>query len=437
MAQGPGTPETTQALVGAPPPPVDRPRLSLRGFTRLIWQPGLRNIWCAQVVSQLGDGMFTTAVTLAVLNRTNSGTALSLTVIAQFLPFLFLGIVAGALVDRWERRLTMVLSDGIRGCVVLLIPLLDRVGALHPWSYALVAFLLTTAGLFFDPAKNALVPALVPRAALARTNALLESTRQVLFVAGPALGGVLIALIGIDGVFIADGATFFLSALILVGVPRARPEETPRPVGEDDTGGEGLGTAIRAGLGFIRTHPLLRLIIGVGSALNFLLTPLTILIPLFFTQVLRANASSYGAAISVVFLGFLVGAVIVGVTGTRIGKGWLTIIGVLIAGVATALFSLGSPVPVVLFLAFLGGVGIGGLNVCESTVIQENAPDEMRGRVFAVYESVSQGGRAVAVAVSGVLADLIGVSHLFLIVGVLVLVCGLGLATSPTIRAAR
>lgn len=437
MAQGTEAPGTTEPPRSEVFEPVEQPRLNLHEIRRIIRRPGLRNIWCAQAVSQLGDGMFTTAIALAVLNRTNSGTALSLTVIAQFLPFLFLGIVAGALVDRWERRLTMVVSDIARGVVVLLIPLLDWLGVLHPSSYAIVAFLLTTAGLFFDPAKNAMIPTLVSRASLARTNALLESTRQVLFVAGPAVGGLLIAVVGIDGVFIADGATFFVSALILAGVPRTRAEDAPIPEGEDDTGGEGLGTAIRRGFDYIRTNRLLRLIIGVGSALNFFLSPLPILIPLFFTQVLHTGASAFGAAISIIFVGFLIGAVLVGAFGPRVGKGWLTVFGVLLAGVATGLFSLGPPVIVVLGLALLGGVAIGALNVCESTVIQENAPDAMRGRVFAVYESVSQGGRAIAVALSGVLADLIGVSWLFLAVGVLVLICGGALALSPTIRAAK
>jgi MFS family permease len=113
------------------------------------------------------------------------------------------------------------------------------------------------------------------------------------------------------------------------------------------------------------------------------------------------------------------------------------VMGVALAGVATGLFALGPSVIVVLLLALLGGVAIGALNVCESTVIQENAPDAMRGRVFAVYESVSQGGRAIAVALSGVLADLVGVSVLFLAVGILVLICGTALALSPTIRATQ
>jgi MFS transporter, DHA3 family, macrolide efflux protein len=436
MAHETGTPAFTEKRPAEVFEPVEQPRLTLGEMRRIVRRPGLRNIWLAQIVSQLGDGMFTTAIALAVLDRTNSGTALSLTVIAQFLPFLFLGIIAGALVDRWERRRTMVISDIIRGTVVLLLPLLHAFDALHAYSYAVVAFLLTTAGLFFDPAKNALIPTLVTRASLARTNALLESTRQVLFVAGPAVGGVLIALIHLGGVFIVDGATFFLSALILSGVPRAQRVDAPIPTGEDDTGGEGLGRAIRRGLAYIRTNRLLRLIVGVGSALNFFLSPLPILIPLFFTQVLHTGPSAFGAAISIIFFGFLIGAVLVGAFATRIGKGWLTVFGVLLAGVATGLFALGPPVLVVLGLALLGGVAIGALNVCESTVIQENAPDQMRGRVFAVYESVSQGGRAIAVALSGVLADLIGVSSLFLAVGVLVLICGGALALSPTIRAA-
>jgi MFS family permease len=437
MVQETETPPTPDAK-GERALAFEQPRLTARRLTRLLRHPGLRNIWLAQIVSQLGDGMFTVAIALAVLDRTNSGTALSLTVIAQFLPFILLGIVAGALVDRWERRKTMVVSDLFRGCAVLSLPILFTLGSLHPASYAVVAFLLTTAGLFFDPAKNALVPTLVTPAELAPTNAFLESTRQVLFVAGPSVGGVLIAVTGIRGVFLADGVSFFLSALILLGVPSARPEDAPQPVSEDEeTGDPSLWVSIRAGMAYIRKHPLLRLIVGVGSALNFFLSPLPILIPIFFKQEFSANASIFGFAISVIFVGFLIGAVIVGLLGARIGKGWATILGVLLAGVATGLFAVTPPIPVVLLLALAGGVAIGALNVCETTVIQENAPDEMRGRVFAVYESVSQGGRAVAVAASGILADTLGIGRVFLGVSALVLLCALTLFLSPVVRRTR
>lgn len=437
MAQETETPPADEAG-SADAFPYEQPRLTRQRLMRLLRHSGLRNIWLAQVVSQLGDGMFTVAIALAVLDRTNSGTALSLTVIAQFLPFILFGIVAGALVDRWERRMTMIVSDLFRGCAVLALPVLDRLGILHPASYAIVAFLLTTAGLFFDPAKNALVPTLVTRAELAPTNAFLESTRQILFVAGPSVGGLVIAFAGVDGVFLFDGVTFFLSALILVGVPRARPEDAPRPADdEEETGDASLWVSIREGMAYIVKDRLLRLMVGVGSALNFFLSPLPILIPIFFKQEFSANASVFGFAISVVFVGFLIGAVIVGVLGSRIGKGWATIFGVFLAGIATGLFATTPPVPIVLLLALAGGVAIGALNVCETTVIQENAPDDMRGRVFAVYESVSQGGRAIAVAASGVLADTAGIARVFLGVSVLVLICALTLALSPTVRQTR
>src|SRR5436190_9117644 len=123
MAQETETPPRDEAG-SADGVPFDQPRLTRRRLMRLLHHPGLRNIWLAQVVSQLGDGMFTVAVALAVLERTNSGTALSLTVIAQFLPFILLGIVAGALVDRWERRTTMIVSDLFRGCAVCALPVL-------------------------------------------------------------------------------------------------------------------------------------------------------------------------------------------------------------------------------------------------------------------------------------------------------------------------
>src|SRR5581483_7697902 len=143
-------------------PPATTPYARLREGLALLHYGDLRLVWLAQVVSQVGDGMFTVGIVWLLVQRTGSGLALSGTLMAQLLPYAVLGAAAGALADRWNRRVTMFVSDSVRGVVVALIPLLNAFDLLQLWMVPVVAFLLTAAGQFFDPAKNALIPAITP-----------------------------------------------------------------------------------------------------------------------------------------------------------------------------------------------------------------------------------------------------------------------------------
>jgi DHA3 family macrolide efflux protein-like MFS transporter len=417
----------------------------------------LRLVWLAQAISQLGDGMFTVGVVLLVVRLTGSGLALSGTLIAQLLPYAVLGPAAGALADRWNRRLTMVGSDVVRGVVVSLIPALELMGVLQVWMVPVVAFLLTSAGQFFDPARNALVPAITPHEDLVRVNALLSGTRQVLFIAGPALAGVVVAIAGTMGVFWLDGASFLLSAAILVRMRtsgharRARSAAVQAADAQPEAGapdggargalhaarGAGLWADIVAGLRYVWTVPVLRMVLIFGTAVNFLLSPLPVIIPLFFLQALGIDEAAFGPLLSVIFFGFLVGVAYVGILGHRLRIGLLTVGAIVVAGAAAFVFGLGPPLPVILGVGLVGGAAIGALEVAEATVLQRESSDELRGRVFALYESVSQGGRAIAVALAGGLSEIVGLRHMFAAVGVLTVLCALGLAASPAVRRVR
>lgn len=397
----------------------------------------LRRVWAAQVVSQLGDGMFTIGIVLLMVELTGSGLALSGTLMAQLLPFAVLGAAAGALADRWDRRRTMVLSDIARGVVVSVIPVLHLFGLLHAWTVPVVAFLLTSAGLFFDPARSALVPAITPPRDLVRVNALLSGTRQVLFIAGPAIGGAIVAAGGTMAVFWADGISFFASAAVLVGMHTSGHMPRPEEPAEDDGRSGKLWDDIRVGFRYVWTVPVLRMILIFGTIVNFLLSPLPVIIPLFFTQTLGLGPARFGTALSIIFTGFFVGVTYVGVRGERLRVGWLVIVMMAIAGVAAGLFGLGPPLPVIFLLGFLGGIAIGAMEVAESTMLQRESTDELRGRVFALYESVSQGGRAISVVLAGALSERIGLHVMFYVVGILTVTCALALAADPSVRRVR
>jgi MFS transporter, DHA3 family, macrolide efflux protein len=416
----------------APPPGSSNPG-AWRSRLELIRSGDLRLVWLAQVVSQLGDGMFTVGIVLLVVDRTESGLALSGTLMAQLLPYAIIGAAAGALADRWNRRVTMVVSDIVRGLVVVTLPVLSLFGLLSLWIVPVVAFLLTTASLFFDPAKNALVPAITPPVRLVQVNALLSGTRQVLFIAGPALGGALVATFGEMSVFWVDAVSFLLSAAVLARMRTSgRIEESTRPAAEDEPKGH-LIEDIREGLHYVWRVPVLRIIMFAGTADNFLLSPLPVLIPLYFNQI-GIGAAGFGTALSVILTGFLVGVMYMGVRGNKEPMGYLVIAAMAIAGIATVVIGIGPHLAVILAVALFGGAAIGAMEVAETTILQRETTDEVRGRVFALYESVSQGGRAVSVALAGALSEIVSLRVMFYGVGVLTLALAALLLGNPAVR---
>lgn len=416
----------------APPPGAARAG-GWRARLELLRTGDLRLVWLAQVVSQLGDAMFTIGIVLLVVNRTESGLALSGTLMAQLLPYAILGAAAGALADRWNRRLTMVVSDIVRGVVVVTLPILSLLGLLDLWIVPVVAFLLTSASLFFDPAKNALVPAITPPARLVQVNALLSGTRQVLFIIGPAVGGTLVAAFGAMSVFWVDAVSFLLSAAVLARMSTSGrigrtvaarvPEEPKSRLIED----------IRDGLHYVWRIPVLRLIMIAGTAVNFLLSPLPVIIPLFFKKI-GIGAAGFGTALSVILAGFLVGVAYMGVRGNKEPMGLLTVVAMATAGVATVVLGAGPPLSIILAVGLLGGAAIGAMEVAETTILQQESTDELRGRVFALYDSVSQGGRAISVALAGAISEFVSLHLMFYSVGAITLAFAALLVANPEVR---
>lgn len=384
----------------------------------------LRFVWLAQVVSQVGDGMMTVALVWVTLNLTRSPTALSAVLVAQTLPYL-LGIFAGALVDRWPRLATMIVSDVLRGLIVLAVPIIDAVSGLHVWELVLMSFALAVVQQFFDPAKAALTPSLVPRDDLVEANALLQSTRQILFIAGPAIGGAVIAAVGSLGVFYVDTISFFGSAAVLLLLYRR--ERLPGGTVARSSGAA-IMRDIREGFRYIGRKRVLMVTIAVGAVLNFLLSPLPLLIPLYIKQVVKDGALQFGSLTSVVFVGFLIGALAVGKLARRLGKGLLAGLAIVGAGVASMAFALGLPIWPTMGIGALGGACIACASITAQTIVQEQSDDEFRGRVYASYDSLTQMGRPLSLVLGGFAADLFGVRLVFVIVGVLAI-----LAATPVL----
>jgi predicted MFS family arabinose efflux permease len=191
------------------------------GYIRLLKQnPAFRNLWYGQVVSELGDWLNSIAIYALILKLSDSGMAMAGAMMAKLLPIVLVSPIAGVVVDRVSRKNVMIVSDLLRCIVVLGFLLVEDQNTL--WLvYALVIIEISLSG-FFEPARSAIIPSLVPKKDLVTANALSGSTWSVMLAFGAALGGGIVYLFGIKIAFMLDASTFLLSAWFISKLPRQK-----------------------------------------------------------------------------------------------------------------------------------------------------------------------------------------------------------------------
>lgn len=375
--------------------------------------PGFADLWTADTVS--GFGTYITTMSLQVLVvLTLGGTAADVGLLnaARWLPYLVLGLFAGAIVDRMRRRPIMIGTD--LGCAALLalIPLLWWLGALNLLVLCVIVAGLGLLTLFGGAASMSFLPRLVPRESLLAANARLDQSAAVTQTSGPVLAGGLVTLIGAPLAVLVDAVSYLVSAVALT---RIRLDE-PR-VGHVREPGA-LRREIGEGLRWVYRHRTLApmAITGHGwflfnSMLNTVFTPFVLLS-------LHLNAFELGIALAAAGVMGLVGALAATRVGTSWGVGRTVIVGNAMMPIAWAVIALapaaGPGIGRWLVVAVLAvGQGIYGLalgleNANEMGFRQAITPDALQGRVNTTIRSINRAAIVVGAPIGGFLADGIG-----------------------------
>ncbi|MEU6726621.1 MFS transporter [Nonomuraea wenchangensis] len=336
---------------------------------------GFGRLWTAQTVSSLGDGVMHAALPLLAVTLTRDPMALAVVTAAGTLPWLLFGVLGGALVDRWDRRRTMWVTDAARA-VLLAVP--AAAAAFDVLSIPLLAasaFLLALGGLFFDTAATAYLPDLLRRdpALLQRANARLRGAQTAAsgFV-GPPAGSALLAL-GRSVPLLADAVSFALSALLVRSLP-----PVPRPVA---SARESLLRQARAGASYVFKD---RLLLGLAlrpAVGNIAFVAVETILALFAHERLGVGAFGFGLLLTAEAAGGLLGAGIAAFLGRRLGTGTAltctaTVEGLAILGLASA------PNAYVAGLALaVCGAGMGATMVLGPSLRQAIVPADLMGRV--------------------------------------------------------
>lgn len=389
-------------------------------------------LWFGEGVSVLG-AMTSTVVLplLAVEHFDATPWQMGLLSAAAWLPWLLLGLVVGALVDRFDNRRVMIGSDLVAATALASIPVGAAVGVLGIGQLLGVALVTGTCTVFFRTAYAGLVPAVVPDEHLDGANARLVGTESAMQVAGPGLGGALVAVVGAVGAVLAQSASFLVSAACLVAMGRGagRREAPSAPHERGD-----LVREIREGVEVTTGDPYLRFFAITGAISNFGLTGYQSLLVLFMVRDLGLGATAVGQLMAVGAGGGVLGAVLAPFLSRRLGSARTIVVLILLSGPAALLIpTAGSgwhawPVAAG---AFVVGVAVVGANTVRMAWRQRYTPADLLGRTIGATSVLNYGLMPLGGVTAGLLGTTMGVRGAIAVMAATVLLGSLLHVVSP------
>jgi len=392
-----------------------------------------RLLWTGMSVSLLGDGFFLVAVAWETLSLSNRPASLAYVGVALSLPQVAMLLVGGAVSDRWGSRPILIWADVARAAAVGALAALTASGGLHLWELYLAAGTLGVAAAFAAPAFDALVPQLVPEEQLHQANAIEQFVRPATIqLAGPALGGLAVAIVGSVGALTFDAVTFFFSALCMVRMTPLAPTAAPADIGSDDSG---IGQDVRQGLRYVRRHVWLwGTFLSATFTYLLFIGPTQVLLPYIVRNTLHQSASVYGLVLGAGGVGALIGAVAMGrAREPRSPMTWIYLWWTL-ATLAVAGYGLFENVwgLVVAALVINGAEAVGA--VVWVTTKQRRVPRTMLGRVSSVDWLVSTALLPLSYALTPPVAHLLGARTTLILAGTVGAMVTLGFLFLPGMR---
>ena len=418
--------------------------------------PGIRVFllfWVGQAVSLVGSGLTSFVLGIWVYHRTGSVMQFALMSLFATLPGLLISPLAGVLVDRWNRRWAMLLSDAGSGLGTLAIAVLLWGDRLQVWHICLAIGVNSVLSAFQWPAYAATTTLLVPQKYLGRASGMVQAAEAFAQLVSPALAGVLMVAIQIQGVLLIDIATFVFSLITLLAIRFPNPKNVVANHGEKGS----LRQDAIYGWRYLSARPGLLGLLIFFAINNFL----TGVVGVLFTPLVLAFApvAVLGAVLSTGGSGMLVGSLVMGIWGGAKRRIYAVLSFTLLGGLCILLVGLRPSIPVFFIAAFFYFFGLSIVSASSQAIWQSKVAPAVQGRVFAVRRMVALAALPCAYLVAGPLADQVfepllivggplagslgrivgigaghGVALLFVVMGVLSVVATVGAYLYPRLR---
>ncbi len=400
---------------------MEKPKLFNKNFTLL---------WLGQSVSQLGTGAGFIGLLWWVQMTTGSALALGTLAMVQTLIAVALAPIAGALVDRLDRKGIIVATDVIRGVTNLALGWLALTGQLTmTWVYVL-ASVNAVCNQFFNPAIAAAIPLLVPNERLEQANSLNQVSINLVNIIGFSAGGVLVAFMGIPFLLLANGLSFLVSAFseLFITIPALVREKQKLTFGL-------FGRDIKEGLVYVMDNKALFKIMQVAMVLNFFSAPIFILLPLFVASHMGAGSEVYGFLMAAQMAGAFTATMVMSTTSIVKSNLWIVRWGISGLGLAVVGLVLAPANLWGVHIALFGAMGVlnASVNVYFGTVLQRATKPEFMGKVFGLLGTVVHGLQPLSQGLSGLVAEFVRLPIIYAVCGGSVALGGIRFGLIPGI----
>ena len=397
-------------------------------------------IWTGQAFSLLGSELVQFALVWWLTQTSGSATVLAMASMMAVLPRIFVSPVAGALVDRWNRRIVMMVADGLIALAVVVLAVLYALDAAQVWHIYVLMFLRAVGGAFHWPAMQASTTLMVREKHLSRVAGLNQTLQGVVNIAMPPLGALLLAILPMQRILAIDVGTAMLAIVPLFFVSIPQPQRKARPeavaVGAQERSPQpSVLVDLREGLRFVWGWTGLMLMLVFAAIANLMANPAFAIVPLLVSVHYGGGALELAWLQSAFGIGVVAGGLTLSVWGgseRRVVTAYLAQVlsglGFVVIGLAPAnalLLAVGAA----FLLGFVNPIHNGSL----MAVLQASVPPEMQGRVLTLLMSFTGVTTPLGLAIAGPVGDAMGVQLWFLISGVITAAMGVGAFFVPAI----
>ncbi len=379
-------------------------------FTRyfhLLRNRDYRLLWFSQAVSEIGTQISRIALILFVYKHHQSAAAVAGLMIVQTVPVFLLGFFSGALLEHFHLKRTLIAMDIVRAVLVCLLPFTSNL-----WVIYAISFGISVGNLFFLPARDALVPSIVPKQQLELANAFIAMSVGLVLVIGPALGGLLTATWRYAIAFFVDAATFIGSALFIF---RISVSGKPTSAGKIDIAS--LMGEIHNGLQYVRRTPMISFLANLVFFTMIAIGILFPLLPEFNAKFLHGTDFTFGLISSAYGLGGLLGGPVGEALARRFGHGRVVYYLLIVDSIIFIVFSRTPFLIPSLVLIALWGINGFAWWVVYIALLQRIVPQDFRGRIFTLMHQLENAGMVVAYGLAMAAAPFLPVATIFFLAG--------------------
>jgi DHA3 family macrolide efflux protein-like MFS transporter len=399
------------------------------------WAARFFTVWGGQAFSLFGSALVQFALVWYLTKQTGSATVLATATLVAMLPQIVLGPFAGAMVDRWNRRMIMMVADAAIALATLLLAYLFASGQVQVWLIYLILMVRSLGQAFHYPAMQASTTLMVPETQLTRISGASQTLMGAISIVAPPTGALLLEVLPLQGVLFIDVATALLAItpLLFISIPQPVRSEKEQGAGEREPAG--LMQDVRAGLRYVASWPGLLAILIMATVINFLLTPTMSLMPLLVTKHFGLGALEFGLMDSAWGFGVIIGGLILSTWGGFKRKVATSMMGIIGIGLGVTIVGLS---PSNMYLLAMAGMAFSGImnpitNGPLFALVQSTVRPDMQGRVMSLIMSAATAMTPLSLMVAGPLSDAIGIRTWFWIGGLICLLMGIAAFFVPAI----